>query len=158
MGIFGKKSETKNRASSTTVVAKDTNITGELKLDCDIQVDGYIEGKVNATYQVFVSTSGRIKGDVHADKMIINGRLEGSCYANTLEILENGYVEGSVYCDDFSIEKGGRFVGNTYPPEELSSTIKVSSKNTTKEDSTKNQVEKKNKEQKPEKRILNHSA
>ncbi len=46
MGIFSKQGRVKSQQSATTVIAKGCNITGELQLACDIQVDGIIEGKL----------------------------------------------------------------------------------------------------------------
>lgn len=64
-----------------------------------------------------VSKSGRIKGEIYADKIIVNGLIEGTCYANAIEIIESGKISGTIYCDNLSIEQGGKFFGSTHPAE-----------------------------------------
>lgn len=117
MGIFNKQSGTTSQHATTTVIAKGCNITGELQLACDIQVDGIIEGKLRLEKTLIVSDSGRLNGEIYADKIIVNGLIEGTCYANAIEILDKGKVTGTIYCDDLSIERGGSFLGSTYPAE-----------------------------------------
>ncbi|MDO6499240.1 bactofilin family protein [Photobacterium sanguinicancri] len=117
MGIFNKQGGTTSQHATTTVIAKGCNITGELQLACDIQVDGIIEGKLRLEKTLVVSNSGRLKGEIYADKIIVNGLVEGTCYANAIEILDKGKVTGTIYCDDLSIERGGCFLGSTYPAE-----------------------------------------
>ncbi|KMV31656.1 hypothetical protein AB733_05720 [Photobacterium swingsii] len=82
-----------------------------------MQVDGIVEGKLRLEKTLVVSDSGRLKGDIYADKIIVNGLIEGTCYANAIEILDKGKVTGTIYCDDLSIERGGSFLGSTYPAE-----------------------------------------
>nr|WP_299020266.1 polymer-forming cytoskeletal protein [uncultured Photobacterium sp.] len=112
-------------------------MTGELQLACDIQVDGVIEGKLRLEKALVVSNTGRLKGEIFADKIVVNGLIEGTCYANAIEILDNGKVSGTIYCDNLSIERGGCFLGSTHPAEkeqvvELSSKEKTASKTTKK--------------------------
>ncbi|OAN11734.1 hypothetical protein A3K86_21885 [Photobacterium jeanii] len=83
-----------------------------------MQVDGIIEGKLRLEKTLIVSNSGRLKGEIFADKIIVNGLIEGTCYANAIEILDKGKVSGTIYCDDLSIERGGCFLGSTHPAEQ----------------------------------------
>ncbi|MGF1684461.1 polymer-forming cytoskeletal protein [Photobacterium minamisatsumaniensis] len=82
-----------------------------------MQVDGTIDGKLRLEKLLMVSKTGRITGEVFADKMVVSGIIKGKCYANTIEILENGKIEGDIYCDDLSIARGGKFFGQTHPEE-----------------------------------------
>jgi cytoskeletal protein CcmA (bactofilin family) len=80
-----------------------------------MQVDGYIEGKIVSEKTLVISGTGRIKGELTADKVIINGLFEGDCFANSVEILPQGKAHGVIHCDDLSIERGGSFIGKTMP-------------------------------------------
>lgn len=80
-----------------------------------MQVDGYLEGKITSEKTIVISASGRIKGEVTADKLIINGLFDGECYANTVEVLPQGKAHGTIHSDDLSIERGGSFIGKTLP-------------------------------------------
>ena len=80
-----------------------------------MQIDGYVEGKIVSEKTLIISISGRVKGEVTADKVIINGLFDGECYANSVEILPQGKAHGVIHCDDLSIERGGSFLGKTLP-------------------------------------------
>ena len=83
-----------------------------------MQVDGQIEGKLRLEKGLVVSHSGRLKGEIYADKIVVNGLIEGTCIANAIEILDKGVVSGTIYCDNLSIEIGGKFFGTTHPAEQ----------------------------------------
>ncbi|KLV05206.1 hypothetical protein ABT56_12550 [Photobacterium aquae] len=142
MGIFNKQGGTASQHATTTVIAKGCDITGELQLTCDIQVDGVIEGKLRIEKNLVVSNTGQVKGEIYADKIVVNGNVEGTCYANTIEILEKGVVSGTIYSDNLSIERGGKFFGSTHPAEqkpvvELTPKDKVASKASSKKHDSK---------------------
>ncbi|UJF17760.1 polymer-forming cytoskeletal protein [Vibrio sp. SS-MA-C1-2] len=103
------------KAMNSTIIAEGTRIKGTLELSNDIQVDGYVEGKITTDQTLIVSNTGRMKGEIYANKMVVNGKIEGSCYANTIEVMNNGHVSGTIYCNDLSIDRGGRFNGESFP-------------------------------------------
>jgi cytoskeletal protein CcmA (bactofilin family) len=115
MGLFSKHAGNQSKHPVTTVIAQGCTVNGNLRLSCDIQVDGYVEGKIISDKTLIISVSGRIKGEITADKVIINGLFDGECYANSVEILPQGKAHGIIQCDDLSIEHGGSFYGNTRP-------------------------------------------
>lgn len=82
-----------------------------------MQLDGSVHGVLKSEQGVVVSCSGRLKGEVWADRIVVNGQVEGSCHANVIEILNQGIVKGDIYCDNLSIEQGGKFLGTTHPGE-----------------------------------------
>ncbi|KKO48566.1 hypothetical protein VT06_10770 [Arsukibacterium sp. MJ3] len=83
-----------------------------------MQVDGYVEGKISSEKTLIISAAGRIKGEVTADKVIINGLFDGQLFANTVEILPQGKAQGTIHTDDLCIERGGSFIGETLPATE----------------------------------------
>lgn len=115
MGFFSQHAGNQSKHAVTTVIAQGCTINGSLRLSCDMQVDGYIEGKIVSEKTLVISGTGRIKGELTADKVIINGLFEGDCFANSVEILPQGKAHGVIHCDDLSIERGGSFIGKTMP-------------------------------------------
>lgn len=115
MGLFGKTGRAKSKQSTTTLIADGCQITGELRLSTDIQVDGIVHGKINADKTLIISPSGHLIGDAYASTIIINGRVEGALYADAVDILSHGQVSGTIFSDDLSIERGGKFNGDTHP-------------------------------------------
>jgi cytoskeletal protein CcmA (bactofilin family) len=113
MGIFSKNSGTKSRSAASTLIAKGCVISGKLKLENDIQVDGIVEGQLHIEGVMVVAESGRVKGEIYAKQLIVNGMLEGDCHAEQIQILANGRVKGKVWSNNLSIEPGGKFFGET---------------------------------------------
>ncbi len=62
---------------------------------------------------MIVAESGRVKGDIFAKQLIVNGIVEGNCRAEHIQILANGRVKGKVWSNNLSIEPGGKFFGET---------------------------------------------
>lgn len=111
MGIFNKNSKKKSRSTTTTLIAKGCTISGKLKLESDIQVDGVVDGQVHVEGSLVVAESGRIKGDIFSKHIIINGTVEGICHSEHIQILSNGLIKGKVFSNNLSIEPGGKFYG-----------------------------------------------
>ncbi|CAH0535532.1 hypothetical protein VST7929_03101 [Vibrio stylophorae] len=104
----------KNKQAATggvSLISKGCQITGDLELQCDLQVDGYIEGTIKTERTIMISPSGRINGNIQASHVIVNGLVEGTCTANNVDILENGKLKGVVYSQALTITKGGMLVG-----------------------------------------------
>ncbi|MGL4380999.1 MAG: bactofilin family protein [Vibrio sp.] len=118
MGIFSKQSRAKSQFSATTLIAKGSHISGELKIESSIQIDGLVEGKLQVDKTLVISESGVVYGEIFADHLIINGQFEGTGHAAKIEILNKGRVNGTLFSDDLSIEQGGRFTGNTHAASE----------------------------------------
>ena len=79
-----------------------------------MQVDGYVEGVITSEKTLIISAAGRVKAQVTADKVIINGLFDGELFANTVEILPQGKALGIIHSDDLCIERGGSFIGETH--------------------------------------------
>ena len=115
MGIFSKQSRAQSQRSATTLIAKGCSISGQLRVESNMQVDGQIDGQIHVEKSLVISESGIVSGEIYAEHVIVNGEFEGTCHADKIESLSKGRVNGSLYSDDLSIEQGGRFNGVTHP-------------------------------------------
>lgn len=113
MGFFSNDAANQSKHTTTTVIAAGCSIIGSLRLSCDMQVDGYVEGVITSEKTLIISAAGRVKAQVTADKVIINGLFDGELFANTVEILPQGKAMGIIHSDDLCIERGGSFIGET---------------------------------------------
>ncbi|UMM05090.1 polymer-forming cytoskeletal protein [Vibrio campbellii] len=111
MGIFNQNRGTTSGSSASTLVAKGCSVSGELKVESDIQVDGIIEGQLHVEGALVVAESGRVKGDIYAKQLIVNGLLDGNCHAEHIQVLAKGRVSGKIWSNNLSIEPGGKFFG-----------------------------------------------
>jgi cytoskeletal protein CcmA (bactofilin family) len=84
-----------------------------MTLDCDLYIDGEFEGTINSKKLVTVGKSGKVRGEVHTNHLIVQGKIEGSVEADRLEIMSNGRVVGSILSGELVIEAKGHFEGES---------------------------------------------
>lgn len=112
MAIFENKNSTiKN--GTITMISEMTYIKGDLKLDCNIYIDGKIEGNVESSTLITIGEKGRIIGKLKAQRIIIGGFLQGGAEADELELINNGKIYGDLVSKKLSIEEGVVFEGTS---------------------------------------------
>ncbi|WP_431225466.1 bactofilin family protein [Serratia sp. L9] len=120
------------RAKKDTFISNGALFTGVIEGDGNIIVEGRVEGNIVCTHMVRVENSGYVKGEIRAQQIMINGAVEGRCFADSLSIQPKGSMHGDIYADEISIEKGGIFVGQSQlmqktPPQSLPAPAKLTS-------------------------------
>jgi cytoskeletal protein CcmA (bactofilin family) len=104
---------------STTIIAEDMVIRGDIKNGGIVEVRGYVEGSVSAD-RLLIHQSGRVYGTVTADNADVNGRLQGKVYIKHLiNIGNSGAVAGDVRYGQLALAGGGDLDANVrnVPPE-----------------------------------------
>jgi cytoskeletal protein CcmA (bactofilin family) len=84
-----------------------------MNLSCDLYVDGIFEGMIHSDKLITVGKNGKIKGDVHAAKLVVQGLVDGIVEAELVEIKSTGRVHGSVTSAELAIEAKGVFEGDS---------------------------------------------
>ncbi|EKN6407228.1 polymer-forming cytoskeletal family protein [Yersinia enterocolitica] len=106
-------------AKTNTIIAVGTKLKGDINLDGDIQIYGVVTGDIVVNEGILrLMRSGHIEGNLTAPHITVDGRVEGVCVSDHLEILENGRLNGIVKGSNFSIKKGGIFIGQSEITEE----------------------------------------
>lgn len=117
---------------TNTIIAVGTKLKGNINLDGDIQIYGVVIGDIVVNEGTLrLMRSGHIEGNLTAPHITVDGRIEGVCVSDHLEILENGRLNGIVKGSNFSIKKGGVFIGQSEISEESESQTKTKVKSTT---------------------------
>jgi cytoskeletal protein CcmA (bactofilin family) len=97
-----------------TVVASNTVFSGNTEIEGDIQVYGKMLGQINLKDGIlYIMRGGFIDGEFTAPSIIINGRVEGTCISENIEIHEHGEMEGISRSGSLSIRPGGSFIGQS---------------------------------------------
>lgn len=112
MGIFT-KTDINTSKSETTVISLGAKIEGEFDFDSMLHLDGEAGGVVRSTNAVIIGKTGVLRGELIADKVVVNGVFEGELSADSLEILAGGLVNGNINVRQIAIENGGKFNGNS---------------------------------------------
>jgi cytoskeletal protein CcmA (bactofilin family) len=78
-----------------------------------VMIEGDIEGTIaHHKKHLTIGKQGRVKADIHASSVIVEGRLLGDIHSEGVVSLANGAdVMGNIYCGRIVMEDGARFKG-----------------------------------------------
>lgn len=114
--MFGKKEP----SAIKTLIAQGTQISGDLKFQDGLRVDGVIQGTVHALSEVgsllVISEGAVVEGGIRADHVIINGTVKGPVEARELlELQPHASIEGDVQYAALEMHQGATILGQLRP-------------------------------------------
>ncbi|MGD1878314.1 MAG: polymer-forming cytoskeletal protein [Kiloniellaceae bacterium] len=122
-------SEAKRGATQSgvpSIISADLRITGNLKSDGDIQVDGHIEGDIDSA-TLTVGEGAHVKGHISCESVRICGTIDGAVKAKSVVMAKTARVIGDIIHDSLAIEAGAFIEGNIKRLEGVGRTSTVSS-------------------------------
>ncbi len=84
-----------------------------MSLTCNLYVDGLFEGVIDSKKEITIGKNGHVKGDVIAQRLVVQGHLEGTINVEHVEIKAGGKVTGTIEATELIIESKGIFEGNS---------------------------------------------
>ncbi|NCC54591.1 MAG: polymer-forming cytoskeletal protein [Erysipelotrichia bacterium] len=107
--VFDNQTTSEKEDISTSLIAKDVIVNGDISAKGNLDVYGVIDGNVKCDH--FLRVNGVIKGDVNASKVLLSQDLTGNieCEKNC-EILENAVIHGNIKAENVHIK--GKVIGN----------------------------------------------
>ncbi len=111
MGIFGGTNSQANEQVGATVIPSGTHIIGGIKTDGIVHIDGKFEGVISAAKYVIIGITGECYGKIEAQKISVNGYIDGKVDCEDITILKNGKVKGELKYNHLVIEPNGIFEG-----------------------------------------------
>lgn len=93
------------RGSGLSILAADFQITGNLRSDGEIHIDGIVNGAVSAGI-IMVGQSGTVIGDLIADRITIAGTVHGTVNASSVSLLKTARVHADLRCHVFDSAPG----------------------------------------------------
>jgi cytoskeletal protein CcmA (bactofilin family) len=112
MAFFGKKKKPVP-VSSASIITPGTSIKGEIRCDGNILLNGEFEGAIISQSEVVVGKSGRVKGEIQAQKLLVSGEFRGNFTGAVIDIMPYGKVYGDVKVNNIIIEPNAVFEGET---------------------------------------------
>jgi cytoskeletal protein CcmA (bactofilin family) len=100
-----------------TIIPEDSKIKGDISAKGLVEVNGHFEGEVHCR-SLFVSSKGRINGDIEAERVAVNGRVEGSIRGSEVVLKSRAHVVGDIQHRCLSVEPGAYFEGRVTRPSE----------------------------------------
>ena len=96
-----------------------TVVTGELRFDQGLRIDGEVVGDVVASDPgslLVISENARVQGKVMAGHVIINGQVQGPVVATTLlELQPKARIVGDVHYEALEMHQGATIDGELRP-------------------------------------------
>ena len=120
MPLFGKKKkeQTTERPKSTasrnetSYFGKNLMIKGRISGNGNVIILGALDGEFDLRGRVKVAQSAKIKGEVKADVISVNGSVEGSLAAKErIHLDQTARIEGQVNTPRLAISEGAAFDG-----------------------------------------------
>ena len=107
----------------TTLISKDTHITGDIQFSGNLEIEGKITGSVVSSDdggKVRILPTGHVTGDIHAPTAVINGLIDGNIYSSEeIHLASDSFVDGNLYYVLIEIEKGAQMNGTfVYQPNQ----------------------------------------
>jgi len=101
------------RSKNVSVIGPTLVFKGELSADEDLVIEGRIEGTIaHHKKNLMVGKQGRVRANIHASSVIVEGQLIGDIHSEGIVSLAIGAdVKGDIYCGRIVMEDGARFKG-----------------------------------------------
>ncbi len=120
MPLFGKKKKG-NRSqrhqatlseNETSYFGKNLKIKGRVSGNGNVIIMGGLDGEFNLKGRLKIAQPARIKGEVKADVISVNGSVQGSLSAqHRLHLDQTARIEGQITTPKLSIAEGASFDG-----------------------------------------------
>lgn len=95
------------------LISLGTEITGDIKSNGDIRIDGSLNGNLNTKGKVVIGTTGKVKGEVFCKNSEVAGIIEGKItVGQLLNLKASSKINGDICTSKLSIEPGALFSGN----------------------------------------------
>lgn len=102
------RADVRRADGALSIIASGTFITGDIRADGTLKIEGEVLGNVQAAQQVLLARGSRVKGDVMAREAVIGGVVEGAIRASErVEIQATAVVQGDVTTQRIVIAEGG---------------------------------------------------
>jgi len=97
-----------------TYIGKSLVIKGELSCGEDLYIDGHVEGTVDPKgNRLTIGPNGRVKANVNAGVVVVEGKLEGNIQASDrVDLKQSAIVVGDVVTQRISIDEGASIKGS----------------------------------------------
>ena len=99
-------------ANSATLISNGTILTGDVKSDNDLRIDGTICGNVTSSAKIIVGPTGYVEGNITGQQADITGKVSGDIVVRELlQLREQGDVQGNIHAAKLQIEPTANFNG-----------------------------------------------
>ena len=109
------------------IIGQSVVIKGELSCGEDLYIDGQVEGTIDPKgNRLTIGPNGRVKANVTARVVVVQGKLEGNIQASDrVDLKQSAVVMGDIATHRISIDDGAYFKGSLNIQKESAPTKEV---------------------------------
>jgi cytoskeletal protein CcmA (bactofilin family) len=97
-----------------TIISTGVVIEGKLISNGNVRVDGVVNGDITANGNVTVGENGEVAGEIHAEAIVIGGKVNGTVNSKEKLSLESKAVlNGDIITKILVVEAGAQFDGQS---------------------------------------------
>jgi len=93
-----------------SILSADTTLTGELKSEGDITIEGTIDGNIKCRC-LTLNGAPEIKGSANAETAIVSGTFKGDIRAKKVILTKTAKMRGDIFNETLEIHPGADFQG-----------------------------------------------
>jgi cytoskeletal protein CcmA (bactofilin family) len=98
------------REEMTSTIAPSVTITGQIACASALVVHGRIKGDIHAS-KLVIAAGALVDGEVTAADVVIEGEFKGTLRANTVKLTGSALINGEVHNRSLSIDPNAQFEG-----------------------------------------------
>lgn len=100
------------KEKSTSVLGPTLKFKGKLTAEEDLLIQGEIEGSIKHTSKLTIGKEGKIKADVTAEYIAVEGTVKGDLQSSqSVTIHESADIDGNIFSPTVSLLEGATFNG-----------------------------------------------
>jgi cytoskeletal protein CcmA (bactofilin family) len=109
-GKTGEGAAAPRSSGALSFIGNEVTISGNIGGAGDIHLDGTVEGDLTCN-SLILGASGRVRGNITAEKATLAGSVEGTVNARTLIVEKSARISGDLAYESVSIENGAQVDG-----------------------------------------------
>ena len=95
-----------------TVIAEDVEITGSIKCESNIRLNGKLNGDLTSSGNALLGNTAAVKGNLSIETITIEGQVSGNIVAkDKIELKSTARMNGDIRSRRLTVEDGVTFVG-----------------------------------------------
>lgn len=103
-----------NETTTQSLIAADVQITGTIKSNGSVRIDGKLEGDLVCASDAIIGKSAIIKGNLSVNTVVIEGTINGNITAkDKIDMKSTAKVNGDIAAKRLAVEDGVTFIGKS---------------------------------------------
>lgn len=111
--VAGGSAPTPDVEEPKTFLDEGCELSGQLRFQDSVQIDGRVEGDIECAKTVVVGPGAKVHANISAESVVVSGSVEGDIQARRkITLHETAHLSGDLTTTGIVIEEGARFKGS----------------------------------------------